>query len=276
MHTSLFSSVLIVRIVIIDSRVELGPQTSNRQSMTANAAAKQVEDLVDLNKPILSQIGPLGHKYDQWVHTPSLQKGFRLFHSNFLEYFSKSPWFIVPIIWVPVALLLAFISFNCTEATLSHFEVCSSFELSKSSRTPVQLLFWFFFGVISWTFIEYTIHRFIFHALVSTSPFWVTFHFIMHGQHHKFPLDKGRLVFPPVPAAIIFSLLFALFLSIFELQAARAFTSGIVASYIMYDLTHYYIHHSSPTFSYFSRQKAFHMLHHFKDHNKGMSHNFFP
>lgn len=27
-------------------------------------------------------------------------------------------------------------------------------------------------------------------------------HFTLHGCHHKFPLDKGRLVFPPLPAAI--------------------------------------------------------------------------
>ena len=26
-------------------------------------------------------------------------------------------------------------------------------------------------------------------------------HFTLHGCHHKFPLDRGRLVFPPLPAA---------------------------------------------------------------------------
>ena len=26
-------------------------------------------------------------------------------------------------------------------------------------------------------------------------------HFTLHGCHHKFPMDKGRLVFPPLPAA---------------------------------------------------------------------------
>ena len=25
-------------------------------------------------------------------------------------------------------------------------------------------------------------------------------HFTLHGCHHKFPLDRGRLVFPPLPA----------------------------------------------------------------------------
>jgi len=27
-------------------------------------------------------------------------------------------------------------------------------------------------------------------------------HFTLHGCHHKFPLDRGRLVFPPLPAAM--------------------------------------------------------------------------
>ena len=38
--------------------------------------------------------------------------------------------------------------------------------------------------------------------ILSTSGAFLKFHFLMHGQHHKFPLDKGRLVFPLVPAFI--------------------------------------------------------------------------
>ena len=42
------------------------------------------------------------------------------------------------------------------------------------------------FGVLFWTFLEYCLHRFVFHLdPPPTSRAWITFHFIIHGQHHK-------------------------------------------------------------------------------------------
>jgi hypothetical protein len=50
--------------------------------------------------------------------------------------------------------------------------------------------------------------------------------------------------------------------------------SGTLVGYIMYDLTHYYLHHGSPTLSnpvgkYFTRMKNYHVRHHFENQLKG-------
>lgn len=49
------------------------------------------QDLVDWQKPLLWQVGYLGEKYDEWVHQP-VDRPIRLFHSDFLEFLSKTAW----------------------------------------------------------------------------------------------------------------------------------------------------------------------------------------
>jgi 4-hydroxysphinganine ceramide fatty acyl 2-hydroxylase len=128
-------------------------------------------------------------------------------------------------------------------------------------------------GALSWTFIEYLLHRFVFHMTVDTASAWsISFHFFLHGQHHKFPLDPGRLVFPPVPAFCILVPIYLTATAIFtsNTHLAHAAVAGIILGYITYDLTHYYLHHGSPSLGYFQRLKARHMVHHFNDHQIGM------
>ena len=51
--------------------------------------------------------------------------------------------------------------------------------------------------------------RFIFHA--QPVGYWpITLHFGFHGCHHKFPMDRERLVFPPVPAFAVASVIYAI------------------------------------------------------------------
>ncbi|KAG2326782.1 hypothetical protein Bca52824_009510 [Brassica carinata] len=40
---------------------------------------------VDLNKPLVFQVGHLGETYEEWVHQPIVTKGPRFFHSDFWE-----------------------------------------------------------------------------------------------------------------------------------------------------------------------------------------------
>jgi sterol desaturase/sphingolipid hydroxylase (fatty acid hydroxylase superfamily) len=37
----------------------------------------------------------------------------------------------------------------------------------------------------------------------------------------------------------------------------------------MYDMTHYYIHHSKPKIEYFRNLKEYHVLHHYKNPHRG-------
>ena len=50
----------------------------------------------------------------------------------------------------------------------------------------------FMLGIVVWTFIEYTVHRFVFHidALLPNHPKAFVAHFLLHGVHHYLPMDK--------------------------------------------------------------------------------------
>lgn len=74
----------------------------------------QDEYHVDWTKPILWQVGNLGDKYEEWVHSPT-DKSLRLFRNDFVETFSKAYWWTVPLFWVPVCLYFiadAFLKFQ--------------------------------------------------------------------------------------------------------------------------------------------------------------------
>lgn len=58
---------------------------------------------IDPSKPIVAQVGALGTDYVEWTHQPVGGRP-RLFGPDWMEFFSKTPWFAVPLIWVPIAL----------------------------------------------------------------------------------------------------------------------------------------------------------------------------
>ena len=44
----------------------------------------------------------------------------------------------------------------------------------------------FLAGILLWTFLEYTLHRFLFHMEPpKDSKILIGLHFVLHGQHHK-------------------------------------------------------------------------------------------
>ena len=74
---------------------------------------------------------------------------------------------------------------------------------------------------------------------------FITLHFILHGIHHYLPMDRYRLVMPPT----LFAALAIPFWSVARLiffhdwYASLAGYCGGVLGYIMYDMTHYFLHH---------------------------------
>lgn len=69
---------------------------------------------------------------------------------------------------------------------------------------PIGILFVMFLGALSWTIMEYLLHRYFFHCedswLYYVPHHKLTFymHFIIHGVHHAFPMEKNRVGFPPL------------------------------------------------------------------------------
>jgi 4-hydroxysphinganine ceramide fatty acyl 2-hydroxylase len=137
-------------------------------------------------------------------------------------------------------------------------------------------IFLFLVGVVYWTFGEYTLHRFLFHG----EEYWViyapknklvlTFHFLIHGIHHAFPMDRYRLVFPPAPGFIVLYLFFGVPLeNIFTYHTYAPLAMGIIFGYVSYDMMHYYLHHADIKSGFMKEMKSYHMLHHYRDGEVG-------
>eukprot|EP00040_Diaphanoeca_grandis_P025925 m.144348 g.144348 ORF g.144348 m.144348 type:complete len:278 (-) comp30367_c0_seq2:178-1011(-) len=240
-------------------------------------------ELLNLEQPLFSEVWRVGENYEEWVHKPSMKKSFRMFHLDFVEMFSSTPWYVVPIFWTPVIMWFGMSSMGkFADPSLIHTD--STFN-SNSSTSPnlfrpiltndplnmFQLLIHILMGLVEWTFMEYVLHRFLFHTPVNgNSPLLITAHFVLHGQHHKFPMDKGRLVFPVIPAIGVCTGVYWCFTRLlFTFFPAFGVQCGFLIGYVCYDLTHYYTHFGHPTFGYLAKLKKSHMKHHFKNINHG-------
>lgn len=130
-------------------------------------------------------------------------------------------------------------------------------------------MFLFIFGILSWTLLEYVLHRGVFHWQPNpTSYNQITLHFLLHGLHHKTPMDSDRLVFPPTAAAIIATFFYVFYYNLLPWPIFCCYVSGKLLGYIGYDMIHYYLHHGfPPPHSNMHFRKVYHHNHHFKDYN---------
>ena len=123
-------------------------------------------------------------------------------------------------------------------------------------------------GSLAWSLAEYILHRFVFHFQPDTR--WGRrIHFIIHGVHHDFPHDPMRLVMPPsvsIPLAILFFFGFhALLGPTWSLPPSRASCVG----YLIYDMTHYHLHHHRSTNRLSLALRRYHYRHHFQQSDRG-------
>jgi sterol desaturase/sphingolipid hydroxylase (fatty acid hydroxylase superfamily) len=126
----------------------------------------------------------------------------------------------------------------------------------------------FLTGVLAWTLAEYMLHRYVFHW-IEDSPRGRRLHFLLHGVHHDFPNDKDRLVMPlgfSIPLAVIF---YGLFYALMGRTLSEPFFGGFVFGYLVYDGSHYAIHHFKMQSKLGSFLKKHHMRHHHADHDGG-------
>ncbi|PAV87612.1 hypothetical protein WR25_06815 [Diploscapter pachys] len=128
----------------------------------------------------------------------------------------------------------------------------------------------FALGVLAWTLFEYCIHRFFHWKPDPNSENQLLLHFLLHGMHHKTPMDPYRLVLPPAAAALVFGFFYALYVNILPWPVFCAFGSGKLFGYVCYDMIHFYLHHGHPeVHSNMHFRKVYHNHHHFKDYDAG-------
>src|SRR5690606_5061461 len=73
----------------------------------------------------------------------------------------------------------------------------SMFFLYLNGSGLINSIILFITGMVTWTFVEYLIHRYLFHIKESK------FQYMIHGVHHEYPRDKERLMMPPLPGLVL-------------------------------------------------------------------------
>jgi len=177
----------------------------------------------------------------------------RLFRSNALEALTHVHPAVVVVVWVPV---------------IAWFVVGAWLARGETGMSALGLLAAHGVGLLVWTFVEYVMHRFVFHFSPKRPSAWLErVIFLFHGIHHVQPWDKTRLVMPPgvsIPLALAFHALFAWVLG--DLCAAPAWLAPVfgafLAGYLAYDLLHYATHHLPMNSAVGRRLKRHHLLHH--------------
>ncbi|XP_053962340.1 fatty acid 2-hydroxylase isoform X2 [Anastrepha ludens] len=223
-----------------------------------NQLDESMEHLVDWSKAMLPQISHITRHYDEWVHKP-VDRPLRLFGPTYIEMFTKTPWWVIPLFWMPVISKCLWDEFTRNWS-------------SSSTSTQTLLVAYFAAGILLWTLLEYMLHRFLFHMKInaSTNPWLCTFHFMIHGLHHKVPFDSKRLVFPPLPGVVIATILYTPIS--FLLPHPRIVLAGALFGYLCYDLMHYYLHYGNPSFQhtrFMYDMKRYHYQHHFAHQDMG-------
>lgn len=187
----------------------------------------------------------------------------RMFASDRLERTTYvRPW-VPHLIYVPIVIVLLWISPVGVGTTLLYFGI----------------------GLLIWTFIEYLLHRFAFHApdeimretheisagleldepvIPALPTLRHVIYFIFHGVHHEYPSDTRRLVMPPVASLPMGLVAWFVFAFLFGDNAIPAF-AGLLVGYLIYDTTHFVVHHRSVPTGFGKLIKKAHMRHHFLD-----------
>ncbi|MCI5073020.1 sterol desaturase family protein [bacterium] len=121
-------------------------------------------------------------------------------------------------------------------------------------------------GLFIFTFVEYNVHRFVYHA-VGNFEWTKKIAYIVHGIHHDYPKDKMRLALPPWLSIIIAYLI----VSIFEFMApkqAHPLAAGFLFGYATYLAVHYSVHIFPTPRNFLKVLWKNHNLHHYKYKDK--------
>ena len=117
-------------------------------------------------------------------------------------------------------------------------------------------------GFVCWSFIEYGLHRFIFHY-DAHSAFGKRFLYLVHISHHENPESKKKtsaILFLTGPISVAYWLL-AWFITGSWVSASYLFL-GMATGYFCYDWLHFQCHHGKSRLRVLRYLKKYHLLHH--------------
>ena len=136
----------------------------------------------------------------------------------------------------------------------------SSTHTSLSILTTVSM---FGAGVISFTWVEYMVHRYLFHMGAHTEQ-RAKMQYTLHGVHHEFPKDKERLAMPPIVSITLATVLLLLFRLVLG-DLVFSFLPGFLVGYAGYLSIHYMVHAFPPPNNFLKALWVNHSIHHYKN-----------
>jgi dihydroceramide fatty acyl 2-hydroxylase len=175
---------------------------------------------------------------------PTPGQSVRLFDNGVLERFSHVHPLTPLMLWMPVVTWLMWRSIS-----VERLETATVVALGAT-------------GLITWSFAEYALHRFVFH-LAPASPARRRLQFVVHGVHHEDPDDSTRWLMPPAQALAAATILFALFRVVLGPTWVQPFFAFFIIGYLAYDYTHFAVHHAGLRTRLGRYLRRRHMLHHF-------------
>lgn len=120
----------------------------------------------------------------------------------------------------------------------------------------------FLLGVLTWTFTEYMLHRFLFH-FEPKSAWGQKIIYVIHQVHHDRPNDADRLVIPLISSIPISTVVILGFLALLGIHGWPC-GAGFLGGYLYYDYVHFSLHNRKEKFGWTNDQRTHHLRHHFQ------------
>ncbi|KEP61557.1 UNVERIFIED_CONTAM: cytochrome b5 family heme/steroid binding domain-containing protein [Hammondia hammondi] len=233
------------------ARLAASGEEVEASKLPSSHATHAADELIQFAQPLLPQIWRLTkEEYERLIETPCMKEGvLRLMPYSWMEPLSKTHWWMIPLLWLPLV---------C-------WWIRENLKVFSTTLCIASLLV----GFASWSLIEYLMHRFLFHFPESELPdlrVVRVVHFLLHAVHHFLPLDPLRLVVPPALFVALASGVYAFFSLFLPQWSVRAGWPGGMLGYIAYDLIHYSTHHAAvlDCVSHIREMRKYHMRHHYR------------
>jgi 4-hydroxysphinganine ceramide fatty acyl 2-hydroxylase len=149
---------------------------SMASTMAVGSFRKEIQRTITLERGFMAQIWGLDHEQymhvvysPHWLFVPSP----RMFDSNFLEAFTHCKWYM--------ALLMPTLVLSYMVSRVQNWH---DFDPATAFLTALA-------GLLFFTLVEYSLHRFIFHSErhLPDNRLARSIHFLSHGIHHMLPND---------------------------------------------------------------------------------------
>lgn len=126
---------------------------------------------------------------------------------------------------------------------------------------PFALGGWTLAGLLTWTFVEYVLHRWIFHWEPANERVRKAI-YPLHRLHHDVQ-EWDRLVAPPLLAVPLWLIFLGLFWVWLGVPMVFPFFGGFTIGYLCYDYIHFYTHFATPRSRVGRGLRRRHLQHHF-------------